>query len=64
MGNNWNPDAELERLATFHERIARLREKVRVLKEKETDAGGGSSRETDSEAPDGGPADQSASKNY
>jgi hypothetical protein len=42
MGNGLNPDAEMERLASFHEQIARLREKLRVLKEKESDAVGDS----------------------
>jgi hypothetical protein len=41
MGDNLNPDAELERLREMHEQIARLREKVRVLKEKEVDVHGG-----------------------
>jgi hypothetical protein len=64
MGNNWNPDIELERLASFHDQIARLREKVRVLKEKQSDAIGGVSRGSLRDAPDSLSGGNGTSKNY
>ena len=44
MGHKYNPDAELERLNSIHERISRLREDFRILKQQED-----SSRDFESE---------------
>jgi hypothetical protein len=64
MGNNSNPDAELERLASFHDQIARLREKVRVLKEKQSDASSDSYGARDGEEGEPLLRSNDTSKNY
>jgi hypothetical protein len=38
MGDRLNPEAELERLAAMHDKIVRLRNQIKLLKEKETRA--------------------------
>jgi hypothetical protein len=64
MNDRLNPDAEMERLRAFHDRIARLREQVRRLKEKQSDIGDVSPRDSERTLPEDAGAAQTHSKKY
>jgi hypothetical protein len=64
MGNSWNPEAEMERLAGFHEKIVRLRDQLKRLKQKQSDTASGNSSGADTESLDTCTTGSSTSETY